>query len=291
MTIIGAAFGGMRSFRIRGWDVGYVVPDSSSLVEETVEVTEGVDSLYVWADACQLRLVEGSEFRVDAIYDIERWELNVVHDRNRLDVGLRVNEPVNLGIDYLRPDAVVETELVITYPRGHQFKVVEVTGNAVQIEASGRIVSQSVKLDLNAADVAINHMECKDLDLTIAAGSVRIDGLKVSKTMTIKLDAGKVDVSDAEVKDMSLKMAAGSFTFEGELSGNNTVKLAAGDIDLALRQPESDLAITYKVDAGEITINGKAHGGLSSSGSAGSVGGKVKLDITLEFGSVQIHTE
>jgi len=289
LSCVGFASGGAAPIAL-GWRDGrrVMIPLTYHMEEKTSDfAADKVDSLSVDADACTIRIVEGSKLSVSVSYDPEIWEYNTELNSGTLSVVLHpytgfigVNPLFNYSAD--RAAAIV-----ITVPDDFEFDQVYVDADGLRIEL-GTLICKNLDLSFSAADVSSDNLVCETINLKVDAGYITLDSVTATQSAVIDLTAGSINFSNSNLHDMSFKMNAGNMEYSGKLSGNNSIKVTAGRANFNLTQPSSDFGFSCMADAGSITINDQSFSGLNASGSTGS--GKIKVDIKLEAGSVNVTT-
>ncbi|MDR0459246.1 MAG: DUF4097 domain-containing protein [Coriobacteriales bacterium] len=293
LTSIGAAFGGARLMNVfwsNGWHISDASEDYSYSFDSYTENWSGSFSrMNVTAEACELRFEEGSEFSISGRYDPNFWKLEYGASGDQLDVSMTVRSH-SMNINFGWFDDSNHCLLVITYPHGTDFTKVDIIADAALVSID-KLTADDLYLNLDAITFNANQLETEVFTITLNAGSVDIQSLEVSKAASIDMNAGDMSVRDASVKDLDLNLDFGSFSYWGLLSGNNYIKQSAGSADFRLDQPASDLDVYYKVSAGDFSFNNSSFAGLDSSGNTGSSSARVKMDVSVDFGSLTIKTQ
>jgi hypothetical protein len=294
LTCIGAAYGGVRLVSF-GWPWSW---HDSLRIEEPLDYDmqdyktnpQGTySSLDIYADGCELYVVEGTEFKIECRYDSRYWTLDQNDRGGKLSVELRPRPRSSFGIgrSWLLNNEIAT--LTITYPRQASFDSIKITGNAIKA-STDKLSADDINISFDAGDINLAGVDCETLSINLNAGSIRINEASVSKWASIKTDAGQLTMNNAKLTDMDLKINVGSFDFNGIIKGRNSINLDAGSANLSLDQTITDLDISYNIDAGDLAVDSHRFTGLGSNGRVGSSSGSVKVDIKVSVGSVKITT-
>ena len=282
---IGFAFGGMRSVALT--KDGPVIMGSGKY--ETVQVDASYDKItevVVKADIGDIKFMEGNSFSLKGSYDSSVQSLDLIEHNGVLTIaGKAYNNNfagwLNTGFDFS-----LRNELTFTYPKGTEFKSVDLTLNLGDLEVRD-LKAKSLEVNMSAGNFIGATISVDSLNANLNLGNCSISNLMVTKTASIVMDLGNLHLSDSSVNDLTAKNNMGNIEYFGMLTGNAKVTLDLGSLTLRLDSPENKLSYTINSNLGSVEVNGQNRGLAVSKTVTSPV---CTLDISLAMGSANITT-
>ncbi len=160
------------------------------------------------------------------------------------------------------------------------------------IEIPGEMCFEKLDLDVAASDLdfAIGGMVCKEMSLTVGAGTVTLSDLEVEGELDVEIGAGIAELENVSCGSLEAECGMGEFIMAGSVSGDIEVECSMGSMTMELEGNESDYNYDLSCGMGDLTINGSSYAGIAGSKqikNAGAVGtirlecGMGKLDLEI----------
>lgn len=144
---------------------------------------------------------------------------------------------------------------------------------------------EDVDISFAAAEIDLEKLSAKTLDLSGGAGSANIDTLLVTEDLDLSVGAGEVNVLSGELNgEQSISCGAGEMNLKlQKLQGDMDVSCGMGEINLTLPGAKRDYTFDHDVVMGSIQIEDKEEGSLRAEGE------DALADIDLSCGMGAIH--
>ncbi len=122
-------------------------------------------------------------------------------------------------------------------------------------------VYDSVKVKISAGQFTADTIETNNLDFDISMGEAFFYGVCAKDSAKIEMSMGECSFIGGILRNANIKMSAGDMTYEDiMLSGNNNIKLTAGEIYMGIDGSRSDYSFNIDKTAGEVIIGGMEDG-------------------------------
>lgn len=119
-------------------------------------------------------------------------------------------------------------------------------------------VYDRVKVKISAGQFTADCIETNDLDFDISMGEAFFYDVCAKESAKIEMSMGECSFNGGILRNANIKMTAGDMTYENiMLSGNNNIKLTAGELHMMLWGSRSDYKFNIDKTAGEVIINGE----------------------------------
>ncbi len=158
-----------------------------------------------------------------------------------------------------------EMKWTITLPRDYQF--------------------ETVKINFAAAELDIEKLQARTLNLKGGAGEATIEELAVSDSMDVSIGAGEITVTSGDITGTSrIKCGAGEMNMElSQLAGDMNADCGMGEIDFVLPGARADYSISTKAGMGSVNIDEKNGKRLTTDGNT-----LANLALTCGMGEIQV---
>lgn len=118
-------------------------------------------------------------------------------------------------------------------------------------------VYDRVKVKISAGQFTADRIETNDLDFDISMGEAFFYDVCAKESAKIEMSMGECGFNGGILRNANIKMTAGDMTYENiMLSGNNNIKLTAGEIYMGIAGNRSDYSFNIDKTAGEVIIDG-----------------------------------
>lgn len=122
-------------------------------------------------------------------------------------------------------------------------------------------VYDRVKVKISAGQFTADRIETNDLDFDISMGEAFFYDVCAKESAKIEMSMGDCSFTGGILRNANIKMSAGEMTYENiMLSGNNNIKLTAGEIYMGIDGKRSDYNFNIDKTAGEVIIDGMEDG-------------------------------
>ena len=95
------------------------------------------------------------------------------------------------------------------------------------------------------------------LYLELGAGDVHIENIVVTQQIEINGGVGKTDLKSCKINNLQANLGMGEFSFNGELTGKNTINSGVGDVNINLINNKEDYTIDVSKGIGTVMLDGE----------------------------------
>ena len=214
------------------------------------EAKAEVHSLDIRVNAADFKIEQGDKFSVES---------NLKYLSVREESGVLIlDDETKRGSDY--EDAMLK----LTVPRGAVFDTVDIrTG---------------------AAEMTVDTLPAKMLNMKLGAGDVLFEHLYISSEIDIEGGAGEITVLSGTLSNLDLEMGMGELELTAALLGDCDLEFGVGESDITLIGTKDDYTVDIDKGLGSITVDGTKVNDFGSSGS-----GKNRIDIQGGVGEIHLN--
>ena len=208
--------------------------------------------------------------------DVEKGKIGVSSDVQKLNIQFGAgefqileseDEYIYLEMDHTMPFEYGINQQKTLYVKPKKATIVSATGN-ISLYLPKNMVFDEVDLELGAGELVASFLETKQLEVSVAAGSVSLKHIKCEQA-EMEVGAGELVVDRGDVKNLS-------------------IDLAMGDASLNLTGVEEDYDYDLSCGAGEITVGSMSSSGLDFDKETDFGRGK-KINVECAMGSVEVE--
>lgn len=285
LIILGAAFGGrIHTFSITGEKNANKARVSHELNGVSLTDTTDIQSLHFKLSANEIKIQTGDAFRVqggslsknevdNGVWKVESYFSD--HFFNISIFGLKLPFPRGwFGTEK-------DEEIIITFPQNAELEKITLDLSAADVDID-TLNCNTILLDLSAGDVSINSLFAEKANLSVSAGSMDIDNYQISDSATMNCDAGDADLGKQSraktnvCNNLTLDCSMGDITVNGMLTGENVLDCSMGSITLNLAGGRNNYDIKRTSQSlGDISFNDK------QSSSTDAIYGTLDLDCSM----------
>lgn len=145
---------------------------------------------------------------------------------------------------------------------------------------------EDVDISFAAAEIDLEKLSAKNVELSGGAGSATIDTLLVTEDLDLSVGAGQINVMSGELSgDQSISCGAGEMTLKlQKLQGDTDVSCGMGEINLTLPGAKRDYSFEHSVVMGSIQIADKEEGSLRAEGESALA----EIDLSCGMGTINV---
>ena len=143
-----------------------------------------------------------------------------------------------------------------------------------------------VDIKTGAAEISVDALDCKTLDMKLGAGDVSFAYLAVSAEADIEGGAGKITVSDGSIRDLDLEMGVGELDLTVALLGDCDLEFGVGESKIALLGDKDRYCIEIDKGIGPVFVDGVKVTDFGTSGS-----GENHIEISGGLGEIRLTLE
>lgn len=119
-------------------------------------------------------------------------------------------------------------------------------------------VYDSVKIQISAGDFTLEWVETNALDFDISMGEAFFYEVCAKESADITMSMGECFFNGGILRNANIEMSAGDMTYEKViLSGDNNIRITAGEIYMGINGNRSDYSFNIDKTAGEVIIDGE----------------------------------
>lgn len=163
----------------------------------------------------------------------------------------------------------------------------DLSDGEVELILPANTTFDNATFNIGAADLSIEKLECKNLNLEVGAGEADMNKITVSDMAVISIGAGELNIDSASLNNADIELGMGEFDFDGIITGNLDLDCGMGEASLDLNDAKDNHTINTDCAMGAITVDGAT---------SVSFGNKIKEDgdsssvynISCGMGSVNI---
>lgn len=135
------------------------------------------------------------------------------------------------------------------------------------VEIPGGTRFEKVELDVGASTLnfEIGSVTCKEMSLTVGAGTVTVGDLTVEEKLDVEIGVGTAELYGISCGTLDAECGMGEFIMDGAVSGDIDAECSMGSMVLELDGNESDYNYDLSCGMGDLTINESSFGGIGGS--------------------------
>jgi hypothetical protein len=309
LMTVGWATGGGKSVYYRNGKIS--VEEWEDSYTDVDEAFEGVETIIVDMEVCDIEIIEGASFRVYGKLRMPQGVEWATQNGGVLKVGMKGAEGYGgfeLSFNYKGLDLQEQKEkLTVTCPPGAKLKLIDastsvgyITFNCVSadsvkgsIDMGNMFVENlnagSMELETDFGRIDVSGSTAGSAEIELNAGDLNISGFAVSSGLKLSADdAGAIGIEDSSIEGESeIETAIGDITMKRvSFKGECSIEVGTGTLDLDLNMPESEVSYTATVHTGDLVVNGIDEGSSIGRLATNAVA-SIKLD--LGMGSAKIR--
>ena len=93
--------------------------------------------------------------------------------------------------------------------------------------------------------------------LELGAGDVHIENIAITQEIKINGGVGKTDLKSCKINNLQANLGMGEFSFNGELTGKNTISSGVGEVNMNLINNKEDYTIDVSKGIGNVVLDGE----------------------------------
>lgn len=197
---------------------------------------DGVNEMTFLSEEIKSIEIEISKAQVEILENDSSEEFSVYTDGGKFDVG------VKHGVLYIRSDSKLnENKVCVEIPAGFEFDEVDISAGA--------------------ADVDVQRISARNLDVEIGAGAAEI-GEVLADEAEFEIGAGQIVVLAGNVRDCSVSVDLGDFQYDGTITVEGDIECGMGNADIRLEGKEEDYNYEIECSAGSVNIGDRSYSGV-----------------------------
>lgn len=214
-----------------------------------------VENLEIDLAACDVTMKEGEDFSISG--------KNIISEITDNGETWHVYSPRKKWYKWFRKGRA--GEVTVTLPSEKQFEDVEIS--------------------FAAAEVDIEKLSARNLEIEGGAGSATIDKLLVTEELDLGVGAGQLIVKSGEISgEHSISCGAGEMDLAlQKLEGDMDVSCGMGEINLTLPGAKKDYTFNHSAVMGSVNIEAGEQGGLTT-----GTGSLADIDLSCGMGAINV---
>ncbi|MGN0675673.1 MAG: DUF4097 family beta strand repeat-containing protein [Oscillospiraceae bacterium] len=192
-------------------------------------------------------------------------------DINKLDITVSIGEftvkkgeGFSISAEYIKPESlnIEVTDGCLTIDYSPEFSLINFDfsniGNDSEITITvPENVYESIDFSVHAGNLNVENVASNRFILDFTAGDAQFENVSALQSAQIKMTAGECYFINSKFNNANIKMTAGDMNFDVcRLSGDNSIDMTAGELNMTLVGKRSDYKINIDKTAGEVNIDG-----------------------------------